>query len=178
MPAAADRASVAELRGRAGQAGQISAGAADRATTAGAVWSWIVGILMVVGAASLLQFDPPRAVRLPWSDTPLPELCGSQRLLGVDCAGCGLTRSFILSAHGRWREAWAMHAAGTVAFLFLLALLPYRLWQGWQLARGHRPRSTVSAEMFFWVAVVAMQLLWWMASTAARHASALSLLPP
>ena len=137
-----------------------------RATITGrAVVAWIASIVVVAGVARSLHFDPPRGIRLPWSDQPLPELCGSQRWFGADCPGCGLTRSFVLSAQGRWPEAWQIHPAGTATFGLLIGLLPYRLWQGWRIATGHRPRSTTTAEMLILAALTGSHLIWWVART-------------
>ncbi len=129
--------------------------------TGATVIAWLVGLTAVVTAAGLLQFEPPRTVRLPWLDTPLPESCTAQRLLGADCPGCGLTRSFVLTAHGRFREAMQMHPAGTLAFIVLAMMVPLRLWQGYRVYRGRPPRSTVSAEVSVLLALLVFSFVWW-----------------
>lgn len=143
------------------------AGPAEQAKTAkppmagSTVIAWLVGLLAVVAAAAVLQFDPPRTVRIPWLDLPLPETCSAQRMLGVDCPGCGLTRSFILTAHGRVGDAFQMHPAGTLAFIVLSLIVPLRLWQGYRIYVGRPPRSTVMIEVTVLLSLLILSFLWW-----------------
>ncbi|HID24630.1 MAG TPA: DUF2752 domain-containing protein [Planctomycetaceae bacterium] len=58
---------------------------------------------------------------------PLPEVCGVRRFFGVECPGCGLTRSFIYLAQGNWRASLAEHRVGWLLALALLLQFPYRL---------------------------------------------------
>ncbi|TWT87162.1 hypothetical protein Mal64_26970 [Pseudobythopirellula maris] len=57
----------------------------------------------------------------------LPELCGSRLMLGAECPGCGLTRSFIALAHGDLHGSLAYHRVGWVLALAVLLQPPYRL---------------------------------------------------
>jgi hypothetical protein len=69
---------------------------------------------------------------------PLPmQACLSKAWFGWDCPGCGLTRSFIHLAHGRWGESLRYHRVGWLLFAALLFQFP---WRGWRLRRG-RPYS-------------------------------------
>ena len=43
---------------------------------------------------------------------PLPPSCVPRGLLGINCPGCGLTRSFIHLAEGDWRASWRSHRLG------------------------------------------------------------------
>ena len=43
---------------------------------------------------------------------------------GLDCPGCGLTRSFIHFAHGRLLEGLRLNPAGIAIFLFVVAQVP------------------------------------------------------
>ena len=72
----------------------------------------------------------------PFASVPLPELCSWHRLTGVNCPGCGLTRSFIALAHGDLRQAWAFNPAGLPLFAILLAQFPYRAAQLARLLTG------------------------------------------
>lgn len=79
--------------------------------------------------ALLLEVAPNQTVHLPGlSKYPLPHLCLTRRWLHVDCPGCGLTRSFIHLAHGRWRESLTAHPVGWLAALAVLFQIPYRLY--------------------------------------------------
>ena len=44
-----------------------------------------------------------------------PVICPFRRLTGLPCPGCGLTRSWVYLAHGRWGDAFAAHPFGLVA---------------------------------------------------------------
>jgi hypothetical protein len=57
----------------------------------------------------------------------LPSTCLSHSLFGVDCPGCGLTRSFVYLAHGDWQHSWQMHRLGWLLALAVLLQFPYRL---------------------------------------------------
>ncbi len=57
---------------------------------------------------------------------PIPSTCPSQTIFGLDCPGCGLTRSFIFlgmatgAAYDRNRMGWLLAAA-------VVLQIPYRL---------------------------------------------------
>lgn len=53
---------------------------------------------------------------------PIP-LCGFKYLLGIDCPGCGLTRSFLSLARGNIGAAVHYNAAGPLIYLFLFLYL-------------------------------------------------------
>lgn len=57
---------------------------------------------------------------------PLPKLCQWKGLLGVECAGCGLTHSFVAIAHGEVARAFAHHRVGPWLFVLLALQIPYR----------------------------------------------------
>jgi len=132
---------------------------------AGTVIAWLTGLVALMLASALLRYDAPGTVRLPWIGTALPESCGAKRNFGLDCPGCGLTRSFILSADGRWAEAFQMHPAGTFAFAFLALLIPLRLWQGYRIRIGKPPRSTIVTEMIVLASLLGLSVVWWLANS-------------
>jgi hypothetical protein len=61
------------------------------------------------------------------TDWPLPPACMSQELFGKKCPGCGLTRSFVLLAHGDWHGAWGYHRLGWLMAAAVLIQAPYRI---------------------------------------------------
>lgn len=61
-------------------------------------------------------------------DVPLPDVCMMQRAFGVDCPGCGLTRSIICLTQGRIADSLAMHRLGWLVLALLILQVPYRLW--------------------------------------------------
>jgi hypothetical protein len=42
-------------------------------------------------------------------------VCAARQRLGVPCPTCGLTRGFVLTVHGRIREAWRLSPTGPLA---------------------------------------------------------------
>lgn len=54
---------------------------------------------------------------------PSRSLCWSVRLLGQECPGCGLTRSFLALASGQWADAFALNPSGPPLFAYLAMLL-------------------------------------------------------
>ena len=42
-------------------------------------------------------------------------VCAARQRLGVPCPTCGLTRGFVLTVHGRVRDAWRLSPTGPLA---------------------------------------------------------------
>jgi len=68
----------------------------------------------------------------------VPTLCAWRLTLGLECPGCGLTRSFTYLAHGHWVEAFRLNALGPPLFVAVAAQLP---WQVYRML-GETPEST------------------------------------
>ena len=62
-------------------------------------------------------------VLAPESVERLPTACAFRRATGLPCPGCGLTRSWVLTAHGRLRHASERHPFGPPTFLVSLLLV-------------------------------------------------------
>jgi hypothetical protein len=91
-------------------------------------WEMLVVSIVVIAAAFALSVGKDETVGFGRSPAlRLPPLCASRALFGVDCPGCGLTRCFVLLAHGRWAESFAMNRAGGVVAMALLVQIPYRI---------------------------------------------------
>jgi Protein of unknown function (DUF2752) len=76
------------------------------------------------------------ALTFPGLGAALPEVCSMRRFLGIECPGCGLTRSFVALAHGDLVLAWHMNPAGPLFFAAIAYQLPYRAYQLRLLSRG------------------------------------------
>lgn len=50
-------------------------------------------------------------------------LCFFKHFTGLDCPGCGLTRSFIALSHGQWLEALKFNVLGPIVYLYFLLYL-------------------------------------------------------
>jgi hypothetical protein len=57
----------------------------------------------------------------------MPAACFSKTWLNIECLTCGLTRSFTLVTHGRFSEAFSLHALGPILYLMMLAEAGFRL---------------------------------------------------
>ena len=55
----------------------------------------------------------------------IPELCYWKRMFGVECLGCGLTRSVCYTMHGDFAHAWERHILGT-PIVFLVSIFGFR----------------------------------------------------
>ena len=85
---------------------------------------WLFGSLAILTLAAIMSVGLPRRVYLPGLSFPLPETCMLHARFGLDCPGCGLTRSFIHFAHGRLFEGMSLNPAGIAIFLFVAAQVP------------------------------------------------------
>lgn len=107
------------------------------------VWPrWLIlgmslGVILLSMVLSL--GSEPGQVLLPLIGRPLPPLCQLKLFTGLDCPGCGLTRSFIALAHGQWRDSFHFNPAGPLWFAFIAVQVPYQAWQLSRIRRGIRP---------------------------------------
>ncbi|HZL90331.1 MAG TPA: DUF2752 domain-containing protein [Pirellulaceae bacterium] len=97
---------------------------------------WLVLPAVAIGLSLVLEIRDGTQVIVPVLNQPLPELCTFRRLLGIECAGCGLTRSFISIGHLRLADAWHYHPAGLFLYALAAFQLPYRCVQLWRVSRG------------------------------------------
>ncbi len=86
----------------------------------------VLSTLVILASAILDNRADGRVAPIGLSRWPLPPLCWSKELLGVSCPGCGLTRSFVHIAHGRFATAFLTHRLGPLLFAIVLLQIPYR----------------------------------------------------
>jgi hypothetical protein len=87
----------------------------------------IAGLIVLV-SAPLLEVRPQGKVGIRgWSAFVLPPTCFARDALGIDCPGCGLTRSFVHLAHGDWSSSLKCHRIGWLLMLAVLLQIPYRI---------------------------------------------------
>ncbi len=84
--------------------------------------------LAIVAAAFLLQVRGTTTVGLAWANLDVPVLCGSRAWFGVNCPGCGLTRSFVALASGDLSQSLGFHRLGWLLALAVVAQIPYRVF--------------------------------------------------
>lgn len=83
-----------------------------------------VGVLLLSFSLNL-QDHRVAFVALP--TVTLPDVCFFHAATGWDCPFCGLTRSWVALSHGQWKASLAYHRLGWIAWLILLAQIPYRI---------------------------------------------------
>lgn len=66
---------------------------------------------------------------------PIPPICTVKRVFGMDCPGCGLTRSFTYMGHGQIGAAFDKHMLGPLLYAAVAAMIP---WHGYKLVRAFR----------------------------------------
>ncbi|MHB1038573.1 MAG: DUF2752 domain-containing protein [Pirellulales bacterium] len=90
---------------------------------------------------------------------PLPPSCMSRQYLGLECPGCGLTRSFVHLAHGDWRASLAVHRLGWLLALALLVQFPYRAIG---MARPEKPLLGSRGVKVFSYTLIALLISNWL----------------
>jgi hypothetical protein len=87
----------------------------------------LLAALVVIVLAVALEVRPDQRVAFRfWPALALPESCPSRTYLHLECAGCGLTRSFIYLAHGDLAASWSVHRLGWLVALAVVLQIPYR----------------------------------------------------
>lgn len=118
-----------------------------------------LGVLLL---AAMLRTSRETQVVLPMVGWSLPELCFARRWFGLDCPGCGMTRSFIAIMHGDLVRAWQFNPAGLIVFGVVAFQVPYRALQLERLRRGFPDLNPVWLN-WSWAVVGAALLIQWVA---------------
>jgi hypothetical protein len=102
----------------------------------------LIACTIIVVLSLLLQVpSQERVAVVGLPSLPLPQTCLSKAFFGVDCPGCGLTRSFVCLAHGDWFSAWKFHRLGWLLAISVLLQFPYRIYalkSGKEMPLGRR----------------------------------------
>lgn len=89
----------------------------------------------------------------------LPSLCMTQSIFGVDCPGCGLTRSFISLAGGDFWASLQANPAGLAYFLVIAGQIPYRGWIIYRRSQGKSYKRFGHWPLYVVVAILISQWL-------------------
>jgi hypothetical protein len=115
--------------------------------------------VFIVLAALFLQVRDSDRVAVPWLGLKLPMMCGSRVLFGVDCPGCGLTRSIIALASGNLQQSLHFHRLGWLMALAIVAQIPYRYYALRELRMRVVPREWPSWAGYFLIAALLINWL-------------------
>ena len=100
-------------------------------------WTMLGVSVAVIVLSFALQLNSAGRVRASWLPfDSLPPLCGSRAFFGINCPGCGLTRSFVALASGDASESFRLHRIGWLMALAVVLQVPYRAWGLYELRCG------------------------------------------
>ncbi len=120
--------------------------------------------LAIIAAAFILQTRDSGAVGPAFLPSiNLPTLCGSRALFGIECPGCGLTRSFLALAAGDLTASLGYHRLGWLLALAVVLQIPYRLFCLREL-RTSRPTRTL--PIWFGNFLLAALVINWLVKTS------------
>lgn len=125
----------------------------------------LVGCILVILASFLLSVVGSEGVEVGGVGWRLPGTCFLHEVAGIDCPGCGLTRSFVSLAHGEWQKAWQFHPAGPLLFVFVGLQIPFRAIQLWRLQGGLEPLDSPWLYAPLW-GILGVMLVQWLARLA------------
>lgn len=119
-----------------------------------------VALLGALALARGLATASPAAVHV--AGRKLPVICPSRLLFGVNCPGCGMTRSVLLTLGGDLRGAFTVNPAGPVLVAALILLAAQLLFA----AYASEGNTSVRRRLLSWasaygVVVVAVMLIQW-----------------
>jgi len=80
---------------------------------------------VVITAAFVCDVDKLGIYFFGWK---WPMKCFLHKVFGIECALCGMSRSFVSTANGNLTKAFEYHILGPLVFCFVAMQIPYRLW--------------------------------------------------
>jgi hypothetical protein len=114
----------------------------------------VIACVVIAGSFSLRVQSDDQVGLFGLSEFVLPPLCLSRACFGVQCPGCGLTRSFIFLAQGNWQSSWESHHLGWLLAVLVLLQIPYRI-HGLLTPRS----ALIPSKTRFWIAQTLIALL-------------------
>ncbi len=123
-------------------------------------WLFLGMASVVILMSILMSTDGETKVFLPGFESPIPSVCSSKVLFGVDCPGCGLTRAFIAISHGEFWQAWQFNRAGWIVYAFVALQIPWHAIQLYRRGRGLRPLESNLVYLVPIGMVVALLINW------------------
>ena len=123
-------------------------------------WFMLMGGCAVLIMSLLMRSEGPQSVYLPGASSPLPNICSSRMIFGIDCPGCGMTRAFIAISHGQFQKAWNFNPASFLVYLLIIGQIPWQSIQLWRIRRGLLPIDTLWIYSLPLVTALALVTQW------------------
>lgn len=124
----------------------------------------LVACLGILAIGVALRSPQPGSEVLLLAGFRLPQLCSFKRTTGLDCPGCGLTRSVTASLHGQLTRAFGWNPVGPlVAVYVFLQALRHALWfacAGWRTQYEERWGGVLDRAILVIVGLLLVQWLW------------------
>jgi hypothetical protein len=122
-------------------------------------WTMLLISVLVIVASAALELRPSGKVGASWLRiASLPPMCGSRALFGIECPGCGLTRSFVALGSGDFQESFRLHRVGWLLAAAVVLQIPYRVFALREL-RTRVPQRTWP-DWFGYGLIAALVLNW------------------
>jgi hypothetical protein len=118
----------------------------------------ILFFLIVLPFFTSLDTDQSGETSLKLLKMPLPGMCLSRRIFGVNCPGCGLTRSFVSLTHGDWRLAFHFHRLGPVLYFYFILLILFHAFGLWKRNQP-LPKTLLKVHHITAIIIIAALLL-------------------
>lgn len=93
-------------------------------TQVAAIWFWLLAAMVILSLSFLFEVAGDRRVVVRFWGAQLPESCGMYARFGINCPGCGLTRSFVYMSAGEVGNALKINPVGILGYLFLVLQIP------------------------------------------------------
>ena len=91
-------------------------------------WTMLGLAVCIIAASFALRLRDTQTVGVKWLGVDLPPMCGSRVLFGIECPGCGLTRSFVALAAGDLQQSLEFHRVGWLLAAAVVGQIPYRIY--------------------------------------------------
>jgi len=122
------------------------------------MWLAILSVMLVLPL--FLSVGPDSGGEVRVGGMGLPGMCVSRGVFGVECPGCGLTRAFIHTAHGNFREALRCHRVSVLLYAFFLMQAIYHIY-GLRTLTRPLPRGLVRTHNLAAMVIIALLLTNW-----------------
>lgn len=110
----------------------------------------------VMAVSFVMTVKNDHEVYLPLATEPIPEVCASRILFGVNCPGCGMSRAFISISDLEIDKALAFNSASLIVYLFVATQIP---WHAMQIFRTFYRDGPIDS---WWTLLPLIGVIFWL----------------